>query len=87
LTKEGLFTVYPNPGAESATVSVELTKTSDVTVNILNVSGKTVSTMNAGTLTAGKQNIGLDLAGLTSGIYYVQLNTDAGVFMKPVTVK
>ena len=87
LTKEGLFTVYPNPASESATVSVELTQTSDVTVNILNVSGQTVSTMNAGTLTAGKQNIGLDLAGLTSGIYYVQLNTDAGLFMKPVTVK
>lgn len=87
LSKESTFNIFPNPATNQTNVSFDLTQNSNVQVSVINVSGQEVASQNAGELAAGENTVSVDLSGLTSGVYYVQLKTDFGIFTNPVTVK
>ncbi|MBO6516540.1 MAG: T9SS type A sorting domain-containing protein [Bacteroidia bacterium] len=84
---ESKFSVYPNPALDNANVTFDLRAASNVDVVVLNTSGQEVSNTNAGQLNPGQNTVGVDLTGLSTGVYYVQLRTDFGMFTKPLTVK
>lgn len=69
---------YPNPFNPSTSISMSLTKDSQVSVKIYNVKGQCIKTLWNGNAKAGTQNLswnGTDHQGraVTSGIYFVRL--------------
>ena len=76
--------VYPNPTANSATVAFSLTNASEVNVNVTDMSGKEVFAKNLGNLSAGENSTEINMAGMASGVYYVQLHSNGSVVTKKV---
>ena len=72
--------IYPNPFHGTTTISVSLTKTSDVSLSVTNVIGQKVCEMNYGTVNAGTHSYIFDGSKLQSGIYFYTVkageNTD-----------
>lgn len=79
--------VFPNPAVNEATVSFELTNTSDVTLTVTDLAGKVVYTNNLGNTTAGKHNVEINTALLAGGIYTVNFNANNTVVTKKLVVK
>lgn len=79
--------VFPNPAVNEATVSFELTNTSDVTVTVTDLAGKTVYTNNLGNTIAGKHNVEINTAALAGGIYTVNFSANNSVVTKKLVVK
>jgi hypothetical protein len=50
-----------------------------VTIQIVDVTGKVISTVTENNLTAGTQKTSFDASNLSSGVYYVNINTDNSV--------
>lgn len=76
--------VYPNPTANSATVAFSLTNASEVNVNVTDMSGKEVFAKNLGNLSTGENSTEINMAGMASGVYYVQLHSNGSVVTKKV---
>jgi phage baseplate assembly protein gpV len=79
--------VFPNPSVNEATVSFELTNTSDVTLTVTDLAGKTVYTNNLGNTTAGKHNVEINTAVLAGGIYTVNFSANNTIVTKKLVVK
>lgn len=72
------FSVFPNP----ANSVINITADNGGTVKIFNALGNVVKQVNH---TGGQ--IKVDVAGLTDGMYFVQLTTDKGVLTKSIVIK
>lgn len=74
--KENVVTVFPNPATDKITVNLK--KLSDVTaVVILNTSGVTRSRYD--NIAKGTREVTLNVGGLNTGIYIVQIMNDTGI--------
>jgi hypothetical protein len=65
--------VYPNPVASYATVSMDITAKTDVMVKVYDLTGKLVSTTNAGELSSGKQEVNIDCSMLQAGTFILKV--------------
>ncbi len=72
---EGL---YPSPVNGVATVGLNLPANGSVELAVYDLAGRRVSTVHSGSLSAGRHELSLDAAGLTSGVYLLNLRTDTG---------
>jgi hypothetical protein len=64
--------VYPNPATNEVTVSVD-TRYTVKAINVIDITGRVVLTANASNTAT------LDLNGLQSGYYFVNVSTDQGM--------
>jgi len=80
----GLNPVYPNPFNPSTTVSWTLDQTSDVDLTVYDVMGREVAVLMSGTMEARTHQLTWDASNLSSGVYFVQLTTPAGVDIQKV---
>ncbi len=71
-----LFQNYPNPFNPSTTIEFDLAKPARVTLNIYNTLGQEVAELFTGKLATGRYQYNWNAAGLASGVYYYQLETD-----------
>ncbi len=67
---------WPNPFNSEAKISVTIPSSSFYEINIFNLLGKKLETLEAGYIMGGTYNYHFDGAGLSSGIYFIQLNGD-----------
>lgn len=65
--------LYPNPTAGNSQLVLSADRTSDAVIRVLDLNGKTVVELNQ-TIQAGIQTVNLDLNGLGSGVYFVQVS-------------
>ncbi|MFO7723073.1 MAG: T9SS type A sorting domain-containing protein, partial [Bacteroidales bacterium] len=65
--------IYPNPVDQRATAVLNLNAHVKTTVNIFDLSGRVVKTLDAGTLASGRNELNLDLSGLKTGNYIIQV--------------
>jgi hypothetical protein len=72
------LTVFPNPATGSAKVNMTLPNSTPVQVTLIDMTGKTVYNNNAGTM-QGSVSLNLPLESISSGIYTVQIRTNAGI--------
>ncbi len=72
-----LFQNYPNPFNPSTLIKYSVPKSSYVKLNLYDVIGNKIKTLDEGTKTAGLHQIELSAGNLSSGIYFVRLNSDA----------
>ncbi|MDE5574088.1 MAG: choice-of-anchor J domain-containing protein [Bacteroidales bacterium] len=73
------LSLYPNPAGEHCSVVFDAVKGGKATLRIFNAQGKTVRTENI-LLQAGKNLFELETASLVSGLYFVQVENEQGVF-------
>jgi len=81
--KTNAMTVIPNPVQEQATVRLNLDDETPVALQVLDITGKTVLTLS----TIESNEVQLDGRDLSSGIYVVELRTDAGIYREKVMVE
>jgi len=78
--------IYPNPASNNATLNIDLKDNMDVDVVVLNTIGQVVKTSKAQGL-AGENNINVDLTGLSSGIYMVNVKVGNSTSTKKLIVE
>ncbi|MBU1065702.1 T9SS type A sorting domain-containing protein, partial [bacterium] len=67
---------YPNPFNPTTVISYDLPKTQLVQINIYNMLGRKIVNLVNDVQSPGKYNINFDGSGLSSGIYFCQIQTD-----------
>lgn len=76
--------VMPNPFVSQIAVQYELKASSKVNVRLYNALGQVAVEMNPANQTAGQQTIMLSTDQLSSGIYYLEVQTNEGKFVQKV---
>ena len=72
-----LFPAYPNPFNPSTNIRYHIANDSHVFLAIYNVRGEKIETIMDGTQLSGEYNINWDAADYSSGVYFIQLTTQA----------
>lgn len=72
LQLEGIF---PNPFSSTALISFELATAGEVVVDVFDLSGRLVERPYEGLLQAGSHSIGINGEALSSGVYFVRIQT------------
>ena len=78
--------IYPNPAKNNATVRVDLVSSSKVQIEVLNTVGQVVKTIQSQGQT-GANSINVDLNGLSSGIYFVNIAVDNAHSTKKLVIE
>ncbi|MBK7213285.1 MAG: T9SS type A sorting domain-containing protein [Bacteroidales bacterium] len=82
-----VFSVYPNPVDESATLSFTNYIPETVEISIFNMQGKAVLSMPSTSYGSGNHEVMLDCSKLAAGIYTVQMVAGDKTFNQKITVK
>nr|MBP9078424.1 T9SS type A sorting domain-containing protein [Haliscomenobacter sp.] len=72
-------TLYPNPASDYSTLTYALSKSRNLRIDLLDVQGRWIETIDQGTVSSGYHQLRIDTHTLSSGIYFVRLQSDAGV--------
>jgi len=75
--------VYPNPVANTATISLALEVSKSVKVTLTNALGQKVSSANYGTI-SGNQKLDYNTSELNQGIYYLNIQIDDEVITRRI---
>lgn len=74
-TEFALHQNYPNPFNPSTTIRYDLKTAGTVQIQIFDISGRLVNTLVEEYKTAGKHSVTFNAAGLSSGLYFMQMRT------------
>lgn len=80
-----LFQNYPNPFNEETEIHFDLNQDSHVTLTVFDVLGRKVRQLADTNFEAGAHFLTLNARGLSSGVYFIQLETNRGSQTIPVT--
>ncbi|MBA2613523.1 MAG: T9SS type A sorting domain-containing protein [Bacteroidetes bacterium] len=78
--------IFPNPASNNATLGIDLKNNSNVDVTVLNTIGQVVKTTKAPGQ-VGQNNINIDLSGLSTGIYMVNIKVGNATSTKKIVVQ
>ncbi|MBA3680775.1 MAG: T9SS type A sorting domain-containing protein [Bacteroidetes bacterium] len=78
--------IYPNPASNNAVLAIDLKDNSSVDVNVMNALGQVVKTTKANAQT-GSNQINIDLNGLSTGIYIVNVKVGNATSTKKLIVQ
>jgi hypothetical protein len=78
--------VYPNPASNNAVLAIDLKDNSSVEVSVLNTIGQLVKA-NKVQGQVGQNNINIDLTGLSTGIYMVNVKVGSSTSTKKLVVQ
>jgi hypothetical protein len=81
-----LFNLAPNPSKGIARLSYIVVKQGHVNISVCDAAGKVVQTLVNESKTAGDYSITMNNDNLSSGIYFVHIETPDGVNTKPMTI-
>ncbi len=81
------FNVYPNPSKDFTTFSFENTKASTIEFSLIDLQGKIVEAVAAQNFESGKHEVKMDLKGLATGVYMLEVKTENGVFAHKIMVE
>jgi hypothetical protein len=77
-TSVNQVTVYPNPAANFAVVTFNVTERTKMTVGLYDITGKQVAEVLNGEETVGTHSANIDLSNVPAGYYMVRIATAAG---------
>lgn len=79
--------IFPNPAAESATVSFSLSDESQVVIRLMDMNGRVVQEIENATYPQGNHYAAFDNRNLSSGLYLVQLTTNENVTTRKLMIE
>lgn len=71
--------IFPNPFSGSTVISFSLSQTQKVSLNIFDVSGRLVANLADKMFEEGENEISWNAADVNAGIYFLQMETEAGI--------
>jgi hypothetical protein len=74
----------PNPSTSDFTLLVSVPNNAEVQISLLDLNGKLVRTIFQGELRIEKTAFAIDAAGLSSGIYFLQLSSNDEMITKKI---
>lgn len=83
------FDCTPNPVKDMASISYTLDRTADVTITLHDITGKNIAVVADGNRAAGSHTFNWnvsEISNLTSGVYYLRINTGRAVAVKKIVV-
>ncbi len=81
------FNIFPNPAKDNLNISFELKSKSSLMIEVLDITGRIVISNDLGTRNAGIYHEKINLDGLASGMYLMNIRTGKGVVGKKVFVE
>lgn len=85
-SKFNLYQNYPNPFNPSTMIKFDLSKNASVKLVVYDMLGRVAATLINQDMTAGTYNISYNMANLSSGIYFYELNTGDYKDIKKMTL-
>jgi len=79
--------LYPNPAEGFTTLSFEAQVDGEITITIIDLNGKVVRNVGTKNFEAGKNTYSLDIQGLATGIYVVNMNAGGSQFTQKLIVR
>jgi len=79
--------LYPNPAEQSTSLIFDAQFDGTATISIIDLTGKVVRTFGEKNFEAGKNTYVLNIEGLTSGVYVVNMNTGNSQFTQKLIVR
>ncbi len=73
-----LNSVYPNPFNAITNVTFDVAEIGNVNISIFDILGREVAELQSGRMSAGRYTLPLKMDQMSSGIYFVQMNTSSG---------
>jgi len=77
---------YPNPMNNSTNIIYTLPSSTNVELNVYNITGNKISTLINSEQSTGKYKVEWNGSGLSNGLYYLQLKTNAGVVTNKIII-
>ena len=72
------LSIYPNPATDNISVDFNLANASDVTIEVVDAAGKVAIAKTITSQSAGQANVSFETSALNSGVYFVNISTEAG---------
>lgn len=76
------FVIYPNPSTSQVTIEFELSETKNASIEIKNILGQTVRMISNNSFAKGINKVEIDLSEFSSGLYFVQLQSENKITSK-----
>jgi len=83
---DDVFQIAPNPTTNATSISINLTKDSDVNLRVLDMSGKEITARNYGTIN-GSSTIDMNTSKFEAGVYLVELTINNQKMTKRLIIK
>ena len=83
-TELTLSKAYPNPFNPSTSMSIFVPADGTVNLSVYNVMGQKVATLHSGNMSAGNHSVTWNASDMTSGMYFVRAESQAGVAVQKV---
>ena len=68
------LTVFPNPAQGGISIAFDTRKKLELQISLVNAAGQRVRDLGESVNVSGKETLKMDLSGLSSGIYFLQLS-------------
>ncbi|MFI5149777.1 MAG: T9SS type A sorting domain-containing protein [Bacteroidia bacterium] len=78
--------IFPNPSAGIFNLKLDLSMRQHIQIKVFNIMGQLISAESLGTV-SGPVNRQLNLSGCSRGVYFVQVQSDAGMVTRRVVVE
>ncbi len=79
--------LYPNPTTDVLNLDLDLDQSTAVQVSIINVAGQELYRANYSVMSTGHHQLSLPVKDLTSGLYFMQVNTEDAVLVERLLVE
>lgn len=80
------LSIYPNPNSGSFQVSMDLDKGGASTFKLIDMTGKTVW-INQTNVIAGQANYPIQTTGLSTGVYWLNIQTPSGIMIEKLVIQ
>lgn len=80
------LSVFPNPFSSVATIQFSLPENSPVEISLFDLEGRSVKTLRKAVLLYGDHSLKFSKEHLNSGVYFLRLQTNEGVFTKKIVI-
>jgi hypothetical protein len=81
------FELFPNPSKGSSTISLVNTQNQRFDIELIDIQGKKIQEIFSGEMQAGNNRLEMDVRGLQSGMYLVQVKSENGMFVHKMWVE
>lgn len=86
-SKAGIFSITPNPASEEITITVNQTESGETYATVYDILGNEVLRKYMESNNMGKKDIKLDVAKLSSGVYFLKYSTPTSAEVKRIMIK